>query len=79
MMASDDMLDHERLALYVERYFRRRSATQWPTVREAAKALRWSVERVESAVEGDPDGLLALTYYNVAWSVPLGDKFVEST
>ena len=70
-------LDHERLSAYIERYFTQHDRTQWPTVREAAKALRWTQERVESAIDGDPDGLLALTYYNVAWDVPIGDKFVE--
>lgn len=69
--------DHEHLTRYVERYFVRRSNTKWPTVREAAKALGWTQDRVESAAEGDPNGSLCLTYYNVAWSVPVGDKFVE--
>lgn len=69
--------DYERLSRHVERFFARYASTRWPTVREVAKALHWPVNRVESAVEGDPNGRLALTYYNVSWDVPLGHKFVE--
>lgn len=69
--------DHQKLARYAERFFARYASTRWPTVREVAKALHWPVRRVESAVEGDPNNRLALTYYNVSWDPPLGHKFVE--
>lgn len=47
--------DHDRLFRYVQRVFFRSGRTKFPTVRDAARALRWRYSEVTAAVEGDPD------------------------
>lgn len=69
--------DHYELARYAERFFRRHEKTAWPTVRQAARALRWSYERVRDAAEGDPESKLMLTAYNTQPEQPLAAHFVE--
>ncbi len=70
--------DHDRLFGYVERFFARTKHTEWPTVRQVARALGWRQRRVEEACDGDPDGRLFTSSY-FAWSEPpLGEHFVES-
>lgn len=71
--------DHDRLYTYVERHFLKSERAAWPTVRQAARGLGWTQARVVAAVEGDPDSRMFMTYYNVAYDVPDGDHFVEST
>ena len=46
--------DHDRLATYVAGFFARHQRTEWPTIKYAAKALRWTQRQVEEAIEGDP-------------------------
>lgn len=68
--------DDDRLWNYAERFFQRAGKTQWPTVRQCAKSLRWPHARVIDAVESSE--YLMLTYYNVAWRVADGARFVET-
>ena len=72
------MNDHERLFAYAEGFFARAQKTEWPTVRQAARALGWTHQRVEEAAEGDPEARLFLSRHNVDPEPPLGDHFVES-
>lgn len=72
------MNDHDRLHLYVERRFARSGRMSWPTVRQAAHALRWTHVRVQDACEGDPGGRLFTTSYHAALDPPIGEHFVES-
>ena len=70
------MNDADKLAGYVLRYWNRKRREQWPTVRQAARALGWRHEDVETAV-GDYSPLcLMLTGYNVD-GIPRGDLWVE--
>lgn len=69
--------DYFELAQYAERFFRRHDKTAWPTVRQAARALGWTYERVRDVVEGDPESKLMLTAYNTEPEQPLGANFVE--
>lgn len=69
--------DYFTLAQYAERFFRRSKKTAWPTVRQAARALRWTYERVENTIEGDPESKLMLTAYNSSSEPSLGHQFVE--
>jgi hypothetical protein len=68
--------DHDRLVAYAERFFQRHAKTEFPTVRAAARALRWNQQRIEDAVDGDPDGRLMLTGFNL--TNRRGDLFVET-
>ena len=62
-----DETDDERLLRYASSFQRRRGS--WPTVRAAARALHWTLGRVERACEAsDAVGLS---------EVPLGDRRVE--
>jgi hypothetical protein len=61
---------------YAERYFQRSGRTEFPTVRQVAHALRLRVGEVEQAVD-DSDGTMALAYWHVEWTEPLGGHFVE--
>jgi hypothetical protein len=70
--------DYARLHRYVERRFAKSGRTEWPTVRQAARALRLTIEGVTALVE-EWDGPLMLTYYHVGFKVPAGDYFIEST
>lgn len=70
--------DNERLYAYAERFFMRHEKTQFPTVREAARALGWRQQYVADVAEGDPDGRMMLTSYFVVPEDPLGDHFVET-
>jgi hypothetical protein len=50
----------------------------WPTVRQAARSLGWTQQRIEDACDGDPDYLLSLSSYLTVPEPPLGDHFIES-
>jgi hypothetical protein len=65
-----------RLADYCYGYWRDAHMTAWPTIREAAKALRVSQTKIADAIEDDDR--LGCTYYLVEGHVPLGDHFVEA-
>lgn len=67
--------DAQRLGAYVAGFFGRHRREKWPTVRQAARALRWTQVHVEEVVEGDGDGRLLLSMYDIR--DPLGDWFVE--
>jgi hypothetical protein len=67
--------DAQRLGAYVAGFFGRHRREKWPTVRQAARALRWTQVRVEEVVEGSSDGRLMLSMYSTR--DPLGDWFVE--
>jgi hypothetical protein len=69
--------DVARLADYVERVFAESQKTRWPTVAEAARALRWRQSRVEEACDSDPENLLFLSSYFVTPEPRLGEHFVE--
>ncbi len=71
------MRDHQRLSLYVERFFARSGNTEWPTVRQAARALRWRMERVEATCDGDPESELFLSSYHAYPEPTLAEHFVE--
>lgn len=43
--------DAERLERYVHSVFLRFRREKWPTMREASKALRWTMAHVEEVVE----------------------------
>jgi hypothetical protein len=68
--------DAERLGAYVAGFFERRK--KWPTVRQCARALRWTQARVEEAT-GDESygGRLFLSSLLSMVDSPLGDHFVE--
>jgi hypothetical protein len=70
--------DQDRLFRYVERFFERAKKTEWPTVRQIARAFGWTQQRVEDAVEGDPEGRTFMTSYFTRPEPPLGEHFVES-
>lgn len=67
--------DAQRLGAYVAGFFGRHRREKWPTIRQAARALRWTQVRVEEVVEGSRDGRLMLSMYSLQDS--LGDWFVE--
>ena len=69
--------DHGRVFRYVERFFAKKLRTEWPTVRQVARAFRWTQQRVSDAVDGDPDQRVFLTSYFTD-DASLGDHFVES-
>jgi hypothetical protein len=69
--------DLVRLAGYVEKFFSRSGQTQWPTVRQVARALGWRQSRVEETCDGDSDGLLFLSSYFTTPEPTLGEHFVE--
>lgn len=69
--------DHLRLSQYVEEFFRRSGNTDWPTVRQAARALRWSYRRVEQACDDEPDGQLFTSSYYTTPETPFGEHFIE--
>lgn len=56
--------DHDRLFAYVEAVFKCSKNTEWPTVRQVARAFKWMHTEVENAVEGDPDCRMFLSGYN---------------
>ncbi|HYX22390.1 MAG TPA: hypothetical protein VFA98_16220 [Thermoanaerobaculia bacterium] len=67
--------DAQKLGAYVAGFFGRHRREKWPTIRQAARALRWTQVRVEEVVEGNSDGRLMLSMYDLR--DPLGDWFVE--
>jgi len=70
--------DHDRLYRYAEAFFQRSDRTEFPTVRTAARSLRWTHARVIAAVEGDPDSRMFTSSYGLG-STPEGDLFVETS
>lgn len=68
------MSDRERLIRYVRRYFERHNHEKFPTVREAAKALRMKHSDIEMEAETLP---LMLTSWNTTIPEPLSNWFVE--
>lgn len=70
--------DHDRLFRYVEGFFARRERTAFPTIRQAAKSLGWTHERLEGAIEGDPEGRLFTSSYFAFSDPPFGEHFIES-
>jgi hypothetical protein len=69
--------DHDRVYVYVENFFARHNQEQWPTVRQVARGLRWRQQRVQDAIDGDPDGRLYTTHWYTNCERD-GDHFVES-
>ena len=70
--------DEKKLADYVRRWHKRNNGKvcePWPTVRLAAKSMRWSMKRVEETVEGCGEGLMLESYFT-APPEPLADHFV---
>ena len=65
-----------RVWRYSERYFQRSGRTEFPTVRQVARALKVKQTDVEQAIEDDR--LLMLTSYNVIPRPTLGEHFVET-
>lgn len=76
--ATTPNLDPQRVERYVEGYFQRSGRTDWPTVRQVARAVKLRQREVEMAVEDHPAGNLMLTMYNVEGGTPLGEQFVET-
>ena len=76
--ATTPNLDPQRVERYAERYFQRSGRTEFPTVRQVARALRLRQREVEMAVEDHPTSNLFLTMYNVEGGTPLGEQFVET-
>ena len=81
------MSDHERVFRCVERHVARALAagkgTDWPTVAIVARRLRMSHGAVEAACDGDPDGRIFLSGYNMVGNdrhgePHLGSLYVES-
>lgn len=68
--------DPDRLFTLVQRYFERMARTEFPTVRYAARALRWNHDRVLQAVTDDPDRLFT-TSHNTLPKPPAGDHYIE--
>jgi hypothetical protein len=71
------LTDPQKLSRYVEQVFAESGKTRWPTVRQAARAMRWTQTRVEATCDGDPDEELFLSSYYTAVPEPLGEHFVE--
>jgi len=72
--------DETRLKKYVDRYFRRYNGIKgqpWPTVRRAAKSLRWSMAKVQDVVEGCGEGLHLESYFTRP-PEELGEHFVTT-
>jgi hypothetical protein len=69
--------DHDRLALYTARYFARHRRERWPTVRQAARSLRWTIPRTIGAVAGDPHDRMYETSYYTYPEPPLGEHYIE--
>jgi hypothetical protein len=63
------------LARYAERYFHRSGHTEFPTVRQCARALRMRQAEIEELANGD-DRLMLTGYLSLPLD-PLGDLFVE--
>ncbi len=68
------MTQHDRLLRYTRRFFARHRSEKFPTVREAARALRLPQGTIEE-LAGEPP--LMLTLYNTYPEPSLGDHFVE--
>lgn len=68
--------DSDRVFRFVESFFARKQ--KWPTMREVARSLRWRQERVDDAIEGDPDGRTYTTSYFTRKDPPRGEHFVQS-
>jgi len=56
--------DHDRVAVYAERFFQRHNRERFPTVRRVAKSLKLRHCDVILACSGDPQERLILTGYN---------------
>lgn len=67
----------DRVYRYGERRFQSSGCTEWPTVREVARALRVRQQQVWDEVDGDDPRLMG-SYYLVEWDPPIGDWFVET-
>lgn len=64
-----------RVVCYAERFFQRSGKTEFPTVRQVARALRLQQSEVEQiAQDCDARGL---SFDNVEWKEPVGGWFVE--
>lgn len=70
--------DHDRLARYAERFFQRHHKEKFPEVRQCARALGWTHQRVMDAVEGDPEDRMYTTSFYATEDPPIGDHFVET-
>lgn len=66
--------DLQRLENYAEGYFQKSGKTSWPTVRQAARALRVTQAEVEQLCQELP---LMLTSYFTVPAPSLGEHFVE--
>lgn len=66
--------DLQRLETYAEGFFQKSGKTKWPTVREAARALRMTQAEVEQLCQELP--LMLTSYYTVP-ATPLAEHFVE--
>lgn len=67
--------DADTLFAYVERFFRRSAWTEWPTVRRAARTLKWPQARVADAIAGDA---MARMFMTSVFNRELGNQFVEA-
>lgn len=68
--------DAQRLGAYVASFFGRHRREKWPTVRQAARALRWTQEHVEEIANDEAYGgrLMLSSFF---FDDPIGDHFVE--
>jgi hypothetical protein len=72
------MHTHERIYKYVERKFQASGCTKFPTVRQVSRALGLKQSVVVEELEGDPEGRMFTTEWNVSPPDPIGDHFVET-
>jgi hypothetical protein len=75
------MNNGDRIIRYVERMFQRSGCTEFPTVRQIARALRLRQSEVWEWADGsygNDNQHLMVSYYNVEWEAPIGDWFVET-
>ena len=68
----------ERVYKYAERKFQASGRTEFPTVRQVAKALGVKQDAVKEAIEDDSYGDLMLTSFHTVKPEPLGSHFVET-
>jgi hypothetical protein len=74
----EDWTDPWRVERYVERYFQEHGRTEWPTVRQVARALGLRQADVEQAVDGHPADNLELASYLTVVPEKLADHFVKT-
>ena len=69
--------DVHQLAAFVARFFGRHRREKWPTVRQAARSLRWTQGRVQKAVKDETYGGRLLLASVGLGGEPVGDYFIE--